>query len=130
MAQSYWLMVDEGLHLVVARFARMDESSFQAYLEELARRGPYDEAWRLVVIMPPQEQIDISTDRIRNAARGRQIFSDKSKRVIVASDDLSFGLGRVFGAEHPSDQYSVVKTIAEAEQVLGVKFSQLLGGTS
>lgn len=129
MTQSYSLTFDATLHLVIAQFNSMDESSFQSYLDDLTRHGPYDAHWNLVVVMPSVEHIDIETRQIRDAAKRPQLFSLDARRVIIAADDLAFGLARVFGSEHTSDQYTVVKTVAEAEQILGREFSHLLANT-
>jgi hypothetical protein len=72
---------------------------------------------------------DVSSRAVREAAAHSPVIPEDIRRfgVIVAPDDLAFGLARMFEVlgNRTRDSFYVARTIAEAYQVIGVESLQL-----
>ena len=125
---SYSIEIDTSNNLVIAKFSsRVSADELLHYVIEMEEQGPFAEHFNLLVLVHPEAKFDMDTRLIREYARRVLVFSPGARRIIVATDDLAFGLSRIWGMESPnaSDQYTTVKTIEQACEILGVSISTL-----
>ena len=71
-------------------------------------------------------KLDISSEAISRMAEMQPVFAPDSMHVIVAPQDLSFGLARMFSmlGEQTRPNLHVVRTMEEAYGLLGITRSQ------
>lgn len=88
---------------------------------EIKREGPYGAEYRAITDFTEVTQFNISTNQIREVAETQSPLAE-SKRVMVAPSDVAYGTSRMFQALawHTRPNITVVRTLAEAYQVLGI----------
>lgn len=126
--------IDHKQHLVIAKFwGVFDSSEFEEELAAMDRLGPFNESYRLLHAFSELVQYVVSTDALRNAARRRSEwkwpeklpFHPDAKRVIFAASDLVFGLARLYDTETYKEEFTVVRTIAEAAAELAMDVADI-----
>ena len=88
--------IDKARRLVLSTssgaFTLADALSHQ---EKLSADPDFDPSFSQIADLTNSTQFDISPDEIRQLAR-RNIFSPQSRRALIVSNDLAFGLARMF----------------------------------
>ncbi len=125
---SYSINTDTSHHLVVVKYwNEVGSEEFLSYISELEQLGPFEAPFQLLLLPHKDLRLTIDTDVVRKAAVRMQLFSEDSLRVIVAPGTLGYGMGRMFGLLSPnaSERYSIVRSTAEASEILGVNPKEL-----
>lgn len=117
--------------LTIDREARMVYSNYYGDIvtEELVRHiaairahPEFNPEFRELIDATQVTSFSVSTEEVRDLAIGPSPFAPSSNRVFVASDDLIFGLARMFqtfgGEIRP--HFAVVRTLQEAYRRLGL----------
>ena len=87
----------------------------------LASDPAFDDTYRQIADCRGVTDARIDAESIREAARAR-LFDPGARRALVASDDLRYGLGRMFQqvGEFDEEHGQVFRTLAEALAFLGL----------
>lgn len=85
----------------------------------------------LFVVDEPRARITASAAELRDFAAADLVLSPASRRVIMASEDVMFGLSRMYSmtATPAESDVHVCKSLAEAAAVFGLTESQLRDAT-
>lgn len=115
----------EALKLTVAKLTG-DVPLDQLYaLDERLRSSPPDND--LLVVEEPGARITASASSLRDFAASELVFSADSRRVIMATDDIMFGLSRMYSmsATQTQEEIMVCKTVEEAAEALNIPHTDL-----
>lgn len=84
-------------------------------------------SYDLFVFSTPDARITASPKSLRDFAAAELVFSSDSRRVIMASDDVMFGMSRMYSlsATPTEEEIKVCKTLAEAAAVLDIPVDEL-----
>ncbi len=85
----------------------------------------------LFVVEEPRSRITASAAELRDFAAADLVLSPASRRVIMASEDMMFGLSRMYSmtATPTESDVHVCKSLAEAADVFGLTEAQLREAT-
>lgn len=124
----YSVHIDESLSLVIGRlYGLVDDSTLFGYFDELERRGPFRNGFNLLLVIEVGAKLTAETEAIRYSASRPSTFDGEALRVILASDELGFGLSRVYVSHAPkaSGQYRLVRNSKEAAELLAIESATL-----
>jgi hypothetical protein len=125
---AYTIHIDRHHQLVVANFTDdFDAPCFLGYIDEMERLGPFEAPFNLLVVFDDNARFVIEGEFIRRQASRAPQFAESAQRVVVASQDVAFGLGRLYASTAPnaSNQYKIVRTLVEATDLLGMRLDEL-----
>ena len=125
---AYTIHIDKDHQLVVANFTDdFDAPCFLGYIDEMERLGPFEAPFNLLVVFDDNARFVIEGEFIRRQASRAPQFAESAQRVVVASQDVAFGLGRLYASTAPnaSNQYKIVRTLVEATDLLGMRLDEL-----
>jgi hypothetical protein len=114
--------VDRGRKLVITSYSgEVSDADVASQISEIKRSAPYDPDYRAITDFTAVTQFNISTNQIREVAETQSPLAE-SKRVMVAPSDVAYGTSRMFQALawHTRPNITVVRTLPEAYQVLGI----------
>ena len=125
---AYTIHIDRNHQLVVANFTDdFDAPCFLGYIDEMEQLGPFEAPFNLLVVFDDDARFVIDGEFIRRQASRAPQFAVSAQRVVVASQDVAFGLGRLYASTAPnaSEQYKIVRTLLEATDLLGMRLDEL-----
>ena len=114
--------------LILARiWGQLDNELFTNYILATEGYAPIPEDYRLLLVFDEETRLELDTSLIRELARRPPVFSAESTRVVVATEDLAFGLSRIYIAESrfSGDLYVIVRTLEAAADVLNIDVNAL-----
>jgi len=114
--------VDRERKLVVTSYSgEVNDADVARQISEIQRSAPFDSEYSAITDFSGVTQFNISLDQIRQVAETESPLA-KSKRVMVAPTDVAYGTSRMFQAlsSNTRPKITVVRTLAEAYQVLGI----------
>ena len=95
------------------------------HIASIRAHPDFDSSFNELVDATQLHSINLTSEDVRAFAMQDSPFLPSSKRVLVASEDLIFGLARMFqvfgGDSRPN--FDVVRTLAEARKRLGINDS-------
>ena len=115
--------VDRIRKLVLTFYSgEVTDSDVKQQIADINRHAPYDPDYRVITDFTQVTQFEISAEQIRDVASTASPLS-KASRVMVAPSDIAYGTSRMFQAlaTHTRPNITVVRTLAEAYDVLGVE---------
>ena len=118
------LNIDTNQGIVYSTFyGEVDTAELVEQVQAIRRHPDFDPQFRELIDASKVTSFDVSSDEVRDFAVQPPPFAASARRVLVASEDLVFGLARmfqIFGAEQ-RPHFEVVRTLEEAHQLLGIK---------
>jgi hypothetical protein len=120
--------IDKDHQLVVANFTDdFDAPCCPSYIDEIDRLWPFEASFNLLVVFDDNARFIIEGEFIRRQASRASQFAVSAQRVVVASQDVAFGLGRLYASTAPSasEQYKIMRTLVEATDLLGMRLDEL-----
>ena len=117
----YKIQVRDKDRLVLSRiWGTLDNETFSNYIFATEALKQIPEDYRLLVILDPETELEMDTQFIRSLAQRPPVFGAGSNRVIVATENVAFGLSRIYTMESRTmgDQYTIVRTVEEAVKIL------------
>ena len=117
--------VDRTRKLVVTFYSgEVTDADVRQQIADINRHSPYDPDYRVITDFTQVTQFEISAEQIRDVAATASPLA-KARRVMVAPSDIAYGTSRMFQALawHTRPNITVVRTLAEAYDVLGVQSS-------
>jgi hypothetical protein len=121
---SHTIKILKDDQLVLAQiWGQMDNEAFTQYIDQTESFGQFPDSYRLLLVIDPNTDFKVETQVIRDLSRRARVFGINSARVIVASSSLGFGLSRLYSLAAPTagDQYTVVRSIDEAAEILALE---------
>jgi hypothetical protein len=120
------LMIDPQAGMVYSTlFGDVAASDLMQHIASIRAHPDFDPSFNELVDATQLALINLSSEDVRAFALQESPFLPSSKRVLVASEDLTFGLARMFqvfgGEKRPN--FDVVRTLAEARKLLGLNDS-------
>jgi hypothetical protein len=121
MPQSY--RIDPEHRLVISRgWGELTDQDSDEQRRELASDPDFHPEFDSLVDLRAVTKVSASPRTIHNAAR-RSVFSQESRRAIIAPTDSAFGLSRMFGTlaeQEGHERVGVFRTPAAAMEWLGL----------
>lgn len=114
--------VNRDRKLVITSYSgEVNDADVARQISEIKRNAPYDGEYSAITDFTGVTQFNISLEQIRSVAETVSPLA-KSKRVMVAPTDVAYGTSRMFQALawHTRPNITVVRTLGEAYQVLGI----------
>ena len=108
------------LHLVMVSFwGEVDDTGLTDYMDAICKLGPFNEPFDVLIVIDDEAQVRVATGTIRRSAHQAPIFHPGARRVIVAKQDVAFGLSRVYITESGGmDDSQVSHELHEAAEYL------------
>ena len=118
------LHIDREAGIVYSTFyGDVDTAELVEQVAAIRRHSDFDPQFRELIDASNVTSFDVSSDEVRDLAIQPAPFAPSARRVLVASEDLVFGLARMFqifgGEQRP--HFEVVRTLEQAYQLLGLK---------
>jgi len=118
------LNIDRKAGIVYSTFyGEVNTAELIEQVAAIRRHQDFDPQFRELIDASKVTSFDVSSDDVRDLAVEDAPFAPAAKRVLVASEDLVFGLARmfqIFGAEQ-RPHFEVVRTLEQAHELLGIK---------
>src|SRR5579859_437211 len=118
------LNIDRKAGIVYSTFyGRVNTAELVEQVAAIRRHPDFDPQFRELIDASQITSFDVSSEEVRDLAVEDAPFAPSARRVLVASEDLVFGLARmfqIFGAEQ-RPHFEVVRTLEQAHQFLGIK---------
>lgn len=114
--------IDVARRVVVSRaWGVLSTAEFLAHYEAVATDPDFDPTFAQLVDLRDVTAFNVDVITLRSKAL-QSMFRPGTRRAIVASSDVTFGLARMFGtyAESASQSIAVFRAIDEAERWLGL----------
>lgn len=124
---SITIQIDhERRRIVGIASGTLEDRDLFAYQKEAGRYPDYDEIFDGTAVTRLQDVNSASLKKLADVAAAADRADREAKLVIIASQDVHFGLGRMYGslrecAPHATKKSAVFHTREEAEQWLAAK---------
>jgi hypothetical protein len=120
------LMIDPQAGMVYSTLSGdVAAPDLMRHIASIRAHPDFDSSFNELVDATQLHSINLTSEDVRAFAMQDSPFLPSSKRVLVASEDLIFGLARMFqvfgGDSRPN--FDVVRTLAEARKRLGINDS-------
>jgi hypothetical protein len=115
--------VDRTRKLVLTFYSgEVTDTDVKQQITDINRAAPYDPDYRVITDFTQVTQFEISAEQIKEVASTASPLA-KATRVMVAPSDIAYGTSRMFQALawHTRPNITVVRTLVEAYEVLGVE---------
>jgi hypothetical protein len=115
--------VDRTRKLVLTFYSgEVTDTDVKQQIADIHRAAPYDPDYRVITDFTQVTQFEISAEQIKEVASTESPLS-KATRIMVAPSDIAYGTSRMFQALawHTRPNITVVRTLVEAYEVLGVE---------
>ncbi len=125
---SHQILVNESLSLVISRLhGLVDDASLLSYFDELETLGPFEASFNFLLVLDPEAELKADTEVIKSVAKRPSMFASNALRVVLANQELAFGLSRIYvgNATKARDQYHMTRELAEAAEMLGLSEQSL-----
>jgi hypothetical protein len=118
------LKIDTEAGIVYSTFyGEVDTPELIEQVAAIRRHPDFNPQFRELIDASNVTSFEVSSDEVRDLAIREAPFAPSARRVLVASEDLVFGLARMFqtfGGEH-RPHFEVVRTLEEAYRLLGIR---------
>ena len=124
---SITIQIDhERRHVVGVAAGTLEDRDLFAYQKEAGRFPDYDEVFDGSAVERLRDITSASLKKLADVATAADRADRNTKLVIIASQDVHFGLGRMYGSlrecsPHATKKSAVFHTWEEAEQWLAAK---------
>jgi len=104
-------------------YGEVNTAELVEQVRAIRRHPDFDPQFRELIDASNVSGFDVSSEDVRDLAVQDAPFAPSARRVLVASEDLVFGLARMFqtfgGEQRP--HFEVVRTLKQAHQLLGIE---------
>lgn len=113
--------IDSAEGVVFSRlYGVVTDADVLQHVTSLARKLPPDSQYRSFLDVRDVTEAYVTNEALERAA-SLPLFHRHARRAIVADDDLSFGLARIYQALSPSRALRVCRTVEEARRWIGLE---------
>jgi hypothetical protein len=117
------LLIDKTSRIVYSTFhGRVTDEDLLSQIEAIRKHPDFSPDLREVVDFSGVVAFAASANTVTRIASQESLYHRNARRIIVASEDLVFGLARMFQmrGEDKRPNLEVVRTLDEAKRLLGI----------
>ena len=117
------VQIDPAVKVIVSTFTgEINENDFRTAVAELPKRSGFDPTFSHIIDFSGVTAANISSEFVRNFARGPSAFSLNAAQIVVAPQNHIFGLVRMAQILRAPESgvFEVVHSLAEAWEILPI----------